>query len=182
MKNLVITTIIALSLATSSCSWFKKDKPNPDANYDETVLPNGPDMVSTEPVVPMENADGANSGLNVASQEELISVAGDRVFFGTDRSDLTPEARATLSRQASWLQQNQNVNVTIEGHCDERGTREFNLALGERRASAVKSFLIEQGVAASRVNTISYGKEFPEFLGSAEDAWSKNRRGVTVVN
>lgn len=184
MKNLVISSIIVLSLATSSCSWFKKDKPNPDANYDETTLPTGPENISNEGIIPLDGtADaGASTGLNVASQEELISVAGDRVFFGTDRSDLNPEAKATLSRQAAWLQQNQNVNITIEGHCDERGTREYNLALGERRASAVRSFLVEQGVAASRINTISYGKEFPEFLGSAEDAWSKNRRGVTVVN
>ncbi len=185
MKKLVILSVLAISLTASSCSWFKKDKPNPDAAYDDSALnqPVNVEDVNANNAVPLDaNADANANGLNVASQEELIAVAGDRVFFGTDRSDITPEGQATLSKQANWLNQNQNVSITVEGHCDERGTREYNLALGERRASAVKNFLIERGVNPSRINTISYGKEFPEFLGSTESAWSKNRRGVTVVN
>lgn len=115
------------------------------------------------------------------SQVELIRTAGDRVFFGYDEHNLNDEARATVSKQAEWLQQYPNVNVTVEGHCDERGTREYNLALGERRASAVKNYLIALGVDANRLQTISYGKERPAVPGSDPSAWSQNRRGVLIV-
>ena len=100
------------------------------------------------------------------SQEDLVVNVGDRVFFGFDRYDLAPEARATLDRQASWLKQYPNVTVTIEGHADERGTREYNLALGERRANSVKNYLAAGGINPSRVKVISYGKEKPAVLGS----------------
>jgi peptidoglycan-associated lipoprotein len=133
---------------------------------------------------------GANTGANTAvnsgptpgSQEDLVVNVGDRVFFGFDQFDLSPEARATLDRQAGWLNQYRGVTVTVEGHADERGTREYNLALGERRANAVKNYLVARGVDPSRVSTISYGKERPAVLGSNEASWSQNRRGVTVVN
>ena len=115
------------------------------------------------------------------SQQDLVVNVGDRVFFDLDKSDLKPEARRTLERQAAWLKQYGNVAVTIEGHCDERGTREYNLALGERRANSAKNYLINSGIAAARVTTISYGKERPVALGSNEAAWSQNRRAVTVV-
>ncbi len=115
------------------------------------------------------------------SQEDLTAQAGDRVFFGYDSSELDSSARATLEKQAAWLNQYANLNITVEGHCDERGTREYNLALGERRAQAVKNYLVSLGVSPSRVNTISYGKERPAVLGTGEEAWSRNRRGVTVV-
>ncbi|MFC7333292.1 peptidoglycan-associated lipoprotein Pal [Rhodocista pekingensis] len=115
------------------------------------------------------------------SAEDFANV-GDRVFFGFDRFDLTPEATATLDRQAAWLKQYPNVTVTVEGHADERGTREYNLALGERRATAVKNYLTALGVDTARVQTISYGKERPAVLGSDESAWAQNRRGVTVIN
>ena len=104
------------------------------------------------------------------------------MFFGLDRYDLAPEARATLDRQASWLKQYPNVTVTIEGHADERGTREYNLALGERRANSVKNYLAAAGITPSRVKVISYGKEKPAVLGSNEASWAQNRRGVTVVD
>jgi peptidoglycan-associated lipoprotein len=94
---------------------------------------------------------------------------------------VSDEARATLDRQASWLQQYSNLSITIEGHADERGTREYNLALGERRANAVKNYLVARGVSGSRINTISYGKERPAVVGSDEASWAQNRRGVTVV-
>jgi peptidoglycan-associated lipoprotein len=116
------------------------------------------------------------------SQQDLESSAGDRIFFAFDRSDITPEARETLARQADWLRRYPNVTVTIEGHCDERGTREYNLALGERRAQAAKNVLVALGIPASRISTISYGKERPAVVGSTEEAYAQNRRAVTVVN
>lgn len=124
---------------------------------------------------------GSRNGLP-GSQQDLEASAGDRVFFAFDRSDITPEAQEILARQADWLRRYPNVTVTIEGHCDERGTREYNLALGERRATAVKKMLVALGVPANRVSTISYGKERPAVVGSNEAAYAQNRRGVTVVN
>lgn len=115
------------------------------------------------------------------SQEDFVVNVGDRVFFDFDKYNLKPPARATLDRQAAWLKQYAGKRVVIEGHCDERGTREYNLALGERRANSVKNYLINQGIAANRITTISYGKERPVALGSNEAAWSQNRRGVTVT-
>lgn len=116
-----------------------------------------------------------------AEARDFIANAEDRVFFAFDRSDLSSEAQSSLKSQAKWLKNNKNVNIVVEGHADERGTREYNLALGERRASAVKRFLIAQGVEANRISTISYGKERPAVLGSNEAAWAQNRRAVTVV-
>lgn len=133
----------------------------------------------------MGNAQGqgqTTSGPRPGTQEDLVANVGDRVFFDFDKSDLKPEARRTIERWAAWLKQYPNVTVTIEGHCDERGTREYNLALGERRANAAKNFLTSLGVDARRVSTISYGKERPAVVGSNEAAWSQNRRGVMVVN
>jgi peptidoglycan-associated lipoprotein len=130
-------------------------------------------------------AGGANGGKMGAAkpgtQEDLVVNVGDRVFFALDKSDLSSEARATLDRQAAWLKKYSSANVTIEGHCDERGTREYNLALGERRATAVKNYLVADGIGAGRIHTVSYGKERPAVLGSNEAAWAQNRRGVTVV-
>lgn len=120
------------------------------------------------------------SGIIAGSQEELESI-GDRVFFGFDKSTLDAESQSTLARQVDWLNANPSVAVAVEGHCDERGTREYNLALGERRANAVKNFLVSAGVDASRITTISYGKERPAVVGSTEEAFAQNRRGVTVV-
>jgi peptidoglycan-associated lipoprotein len=115
------------------------------------------------------------------SQEDLVVNVGDRVFYDFDKFDLKPPARATLDKQAAWLKRYPQVRLSIEGHCDERGTREYNLALGERRANAVKNYLVNQGISASRLTTISYGKERPQVAGSNESAWSQNRRGVSVV-
>jgi peptidoglycan-associated lipoprotein len=116
------------------------------------------------------------------SQQDLAQTAWDRVFFAFDRSDISPEAQQTLQRQAEWLQRYPNVTVTIEGHCDERGTREYNLALGERRANAAKQVLLAAVVAPSRVSTISYGKDRPVVPGSTEEAWAQNRVAITTVN
>ena len=116
------------------------------------------------------------------SQQDLVANVGDRVFFDYDQVTLKPEARRTLDRQAEWLARDPNVRLSIEGHADERGTREYNLALAERRAKSVKDYLASKGINASRLSSISYGKERPVALGSNELAWSQNRRGVSVVN
>jgi peptidoglycan-associated lipoprotein len=115
------------------------------------------------------------------SKEEFANEIGDRVFFGYDQYGLQSEGRATLTEQAQWLKKYPNFAIVVEGHCDERGTREYNLALGERRSNAVKSFLVSQGVPSSRVKTISYGKEKPAVSGANDASWAQNRRGVTVV-
>ena len=124
----------------------------------------------------------SGSGIVSGSQEDLIVNVGDRVFFGYDSSDLDSDALELLQDQVAWLKQNSDVSVTIEGHCDERGTREYNLALGEKRAQAVKNYLIGLGINPDRVSTISYGKERPAVVGSNDGAWSQNRRSVTIVN
>ena len=124
----------------------------------------------------------AGSGIVAGSQEDLIVNVGDRVFFGYDSSELDSDALELLQDQVAWLKQNSNVSITIEGHCDERGTREYNLALGEKRAQAVKNYLISLGISSDRVSTISYGKERPAVVGSNDGAWAQNRRSVTVVN
>jgi peptidoglycan-associated lipoprotein len=116
------------------------------------------------------------------SQQDLEVNVGDRVFFAFDSSVLDDAARQTLERQATWLKQFPAVSATIEGHADERGTREYNLALGDRRATAAKSYLVALGVTADRLRTISYGKERPADPGHDETAWALNRRAVTVVN
>ena len=139
-----------------------------------------------------EGGLGSNNGSSVTagqgskavrpgSQEDLTVNVGDRVFFAVDKSDISAEARATLDRQANWLKQYASAKITIEGHADERGTREYNLALGERRAAATKNYLVAAGISESRLTTISYGKERPAVVGSNEAAWSQNRRSVTVV-
>ncbi len=111
-----------------------------------------------------------------------VAGTGDRVFFAYDRSELTQEGRRTIETWATWLRQNPAASLTIEGHCDERGTRDYNLGLGERRAEAVRGFLVSLGVDARRVTIVSYGKERPAVVGSAEMAWSQNRRAVAVAN
>ena len=115
-----------------------------------------------------------------ATVEYLASGVPDRVFFATNKSKLTTRSRDTLRKQATWLRKNKDVTVTLEGHADERGTREYNLALGERRANAAKDYLMTYGVSSSRISVISYGKERPVDSGSNPLSWSKNRRSVTV--
>jgi peptidoglycan-associated lipoprotein len=126
-------------------------------------------------------AAGGSTASSQSAQQQMVS-AGDRIYFAFDRSDITTESRQVLTRQAALLSQNPSWTVTIEGHCDERGTVEYNLGLGERRANATKQALIALGVAAGRINIISYGKERPAVVGHNEQAWAQNRRAVTVVN
>ena len=125
---------------------------------------------------------GGASRFGPGSQQDLAATAGDRIFFAYDSAEITPESRQILQRQADWLKRYSNVSVTVEGHCDERGTREYNLALGERRAQAAKNVLVALGIPASRLQTISYGKERPAVPGSSEEAYAQNRRAVTTVN
>jgi len=122
--------------------------------------------------------DAANSAATAAIKEYAKS---DRVFFDYDKSDVKADAAATVGLWAAWLKTNPATIVTVEGHCDERGTREYNLGLGERRASAVKDALVAAGVSANRVNTVSYGKEKPANAGHDDSAWAENRRGVILV-
>ena len=122
------------------------------------------------------------SGIISGSQEDLVVNVGDRVFFSYDSAELDSDAQELLQHQAAWLKQYNKSSITIEGHCDERGTREYNLALGEKRAQAVKNYLNGLGIDISSMSTISYGKERPAVVGSNDGAWSQNRRSVTIVN
>jgi peptidoglycan-associated lipoprotein len=171
MKKTTVTLLGTVALiAVAGCS--KKPPaqlppaPPSDVSQPETSAPSGPVGTTTVP----------------GSRADMIAQAGtDTVHFETDSSDVDSEAQSILSRQASWLQKYPQVRVTIEGHADERGTREYNLALGDRRANSAKNFLVNAGVSAARISVISYGKERPVAQGSDEAAWAENRRAVTVV-
>jgi peptidoglycan-associated lipoprotein len=131
------------------------------------------------------NLGGANAMAGAAtpgSAQDFVVNVGDRVFFANDQTDLSPQAIATLEKQAQWLQTYPRYTFTIEGHADERGTREYNIALGARRAQNVRSFLISRGIDGNRMRTISYGKERPVAVCNDESCWSQNRRAVTVLN
>ena len=131
-------------------------------------------------LVACETAPRGSAAFTAKQQEQLVNV-GNVVRFDYDSSTLSDAARAALNAQAAFLRSNPDLRITVEGHCDERGTREYNLALGERRASAARDYLVAQGIDGARIRTISYGKERPEVVGSNESAWSKNRRAVSVI-
>ncbi|MBB6124723.1 peptidoglycan-associated lipoprotein Pal [Sphingobium subterraneum] len=159
---LIATAVIALSACAK-----KAPQELPPAPADSTA---------TAPTPP------APTGPVKGSQEDFVaSVAADRIFFDTDQYNVDANDQATLQSQAQWLAANPTVRVTVEGHADERGTRDYNLALGERRANAAKNALAALGVDTSRITTISYGKERPAAMGSDEQAWAQNRRAVTVT-
>ena len=165
---------IFMVLFVAACETTPKDSADSSGSGSSS---SGSD-VSSEGTITETTGSGIVSG----SQEDLIVNVGDRVFFGYDSSDLDSDALELLQDQVAWLKQNSDVSVTIEGHCDERGTREYNLALGEKRAQAVKNYLIGLGINPDRVSTISYGKERPAVVGSNDGAWAQNRRSVTLVN
>lgn len=167
MAKLAAKLILGASLALVAACTKKPpaDTPPPPG---EQVTAGDPTGVGTE-IVPGSQADF------------VAKVSSDRVLFDLDQYDLDDQDRSILQSQAQWLQQYPNVRATIEGHADERGTREYNLALGERRANAAKNYLASLGIAATRITTISYGKERPEALGSDEQSWAQNRRAVTVT-
>lgn len=173
-RGLLMTAVMASALLPlAACS------SDDDKNVDTLqVSDTGTSALSGTETYGMDGANGVTPG----SQQDLVVNVGDRVFFGYDRYDVSPEGQRVLEMQAEWLKRYPNNNVTIKGHADERGTREYNLALGERRASAIKNYLAALGVPSTRINTISYGKEQPAVMGSNEDAWAQNRRGVTEVD
>ncbi|MCW5682395.1 MAG: peptidoglycan-associated lipoprotein Pal [Xanthobacteraceae bacterium] len=146
--------LIAVALAAAACSTNQVTDPN---NQNQTNAPPG-------------------------SVQDFVVNVGDRVFFESDQSDLTVQARATLDKQVQWLQQYSQYSFTVEGHADERGTREYNIALGARRAQTVRDYLISRGISAQRMRTISYGKERPVAVCNDISCWSQNRRAVTVLN
>ena len=130
----------------------------------------------------LEAGTGPGTGeVRPGSEGDFTANVGDRIYFSEDKSTLAPEAQETLRRQAQWLQQHGNVTVQVEGHADERGTREYNIALSARRATAAREFLIAQGINGNRISSIAYGKERPAALCDAEQCWSQNRRAVTVI-
>ena len=164
---------IFIVLFVAACATKPKDSADSSGSGSTS---SGSDVSSEEGAITETSGSGIVSG----SQEDLIVNVGDRVFFGYDSSDLDSDALELLQDQVAWLKQNSDVSVTIEGHCDERGTREYNLALGERRANAAKDYLMTYGISSNRISVISYGKERPVDSGSNPLAWSKNRRSVTV--
>jgi peptidoglycan-associated lipoprotein len=159
--RLQILTLVAAMTVLAACDTDKKN-----------------DTVATGAAVSPTTPGGTNLSL----VDQFKQQVGDRIFFDFDKSSISPEARAILERQAAFLKTNAQITLTVEGHCDERGTREYNLALGERRATSDKNGLVALGVQASRLQTISYGKERPAVVGSNEAAWAQNRRAVGVIN
>lgn len=143
------------------------------ASGSKTVVEEEYDVIETQ-----EDADAMNSNTNKVVEEIQVP---DRVYFALNKYNITNDSAEILKLQSEWLKADPSINIIVEGHCDERGTREYNLALGERRANAVKNFLVRQGVSASRIKTISYGKERPVVLGSGEAIWAKNRTSITVI-
>ena len=183
MRTKLLIAVSALTLSLAACSSNDELKP-----YGDELFPNeqpNVDMINQDvPSMPVQGYEQQSMNFGNAapgSQDDLAVNVGDRVFFGYDSFTLTPEAIAQLELQAQWLRQYPSVNVVVEGHADERGTREYNLALGERRATAAKNYLVSLGIDPRRIDTISYGKERPEMLGSNAESWAKNRRSVTVV-
>ena len=158
-------TAVAVTVMLAACSTPKKQE--------AAAVAAAPPPAAAAPAAPRGPAPD--------SIEYFNSVVGNMVHFDFDKYDVTAADQAILRGQATWLNQYPARTVTIEGHCDERGTREYNLGLGDRRANAVKAYLVSLGVNASRVKTISYGKERPTCVASAEDCWGKNRRGVSTV-
>ncbi|MHC8509232.1 MAG: peptidoglycan-associated lipoprotein Pal [Rhodospirillales bacterium] len=143
----------------------------------------GSSSASTASSAGGDSASGAaGSSIRPGASEDFVVNVGDRVFYDFDKFNLKASARETLERQAAWLKRYPAVTITVEGHCDERGTREYNLALGERRANSAKDYLVALGIAPERVRTISYGKERPAALAHTESAWAQNRRAVTTLS
>jgi len=169
MKFLAVAVV---GLALAACS-TTEDKPATSGSAQAVTT-------TTAPPTRVDNTVAVNAP-RPGPQEELNATIGDRVQIRFDRYDLSPEARATGGAWADWMKRHQNVALNIEGHADERGTREYNLALGARRANAVKDYMTALGVASGRLQTVSFGKERPAVLGSNEAAWAQNRRGVAVV-
>jgi len=170
--KLIASALLVFFLA--ACSTTPKDTADSSGS--------GSTSTSSDVSSSAETETTESASIEPGSQEDLIVNVGDRVFFNYDSSELDTDAQELLQDQVAWLKQYSDVSVIIEGHCDERGTREYNLALGEKRAQSVKNYIINLGISADRVSTISYGKERPAVVGSNDGAWAQNRRSVTIVN
>ena len=175
---------LALFSAIISCSYNERpiDKEKEDVFVIEEASPEAQKQEEYEVVLDEQQALEMNAQVEKEQPvitDEVIEVQ-DRVFFGYDSAQITAPAKEILNAQTQWLLNNPNINITIEGHCDERGTREYNIALGERRAYAAKKFLINNGVKENRIKTISYGKEKPAFFGNSKEIHAKNRRAVVI--
>jgi len=175
----VFSVVVMAGLLVTACETAKEENASTEGSGAVTA-PSGSSVASADSTSPSVTSSSVVPGTREGSMEHFQSEVGDRVFFGFDRFDLTPEARDVLERQSEWLQRFRVITITIAGHSDERGTREYNLALGERRANSVKNYLVALGVNSNRIRTVSYGKEQPVDPGSNEAAWSKNRRGVSL--
>ncbi|WP_338467738.1 peptidoglycan-associated lipoprotein Pal [Novosphingobium sp. ZN18A2] len=172
MPNLPNRRLILLASAAAASMGLAACSPKPPK-----ALPPEPGATTTT-----TTPDTTPSGPTPGSQADFVaSVMSDTIHFDTDMYNIDPASQQILSSQAQWLARYPGKRITVEGHCDERGTREYNLALGERRANAAKNYLVSLGIAASRINTVSYGKERPIALGSNPAAWAQNRRAVTVT-
>jgi peptidoglycan-associated lipoprotein len=173
LRNISLASVALLAVA--ACAPKQQDLPPPPPAAGTTAPPPAPSTTAPPADV--------TTGIVPGSLADFIAQAGsDRVRFAYDSYEIDDTARSILTRQAQWLGQYPNVRITVEGHADERGTREYNLALGDRRAEAAKNFLAAQGVSTSRITTISYGKERPEADGADEAAYAINRRAVTAIN
>ena len=178
---LILAFVAALGLA--ACESTPDDSGSSSGAGTDQTIDSGP-ATSDDGIVEEETTLAAidPSQPLPGSQEELVQNVGDRVFFEFDSAVLGADSRRTLDRQAEWLRLFPEIALVLEGHADERGTREYNLALGERRANAVREYLITQGIGPARLRTISYGKERPYALGHNDEAWALNRRSVSVVD
>ena len=178
LKNLL--TLAAIFLVVS-CSGKREASDDETQNEAQTQIVEDQD----ETPLPYQTVDSEAQAieLNTTEEQKIEEVeVKDRIFFDYDSFGLNDESRKILDTQVAWLKSDLNIKVTVEGHADERGTREYNIALGEKRAKSVRDYLIANGVEASRIKTISYGKERPAFFGATEEIFSKNRRSVTVIN
>jgi peptidoglycan-associated lipoprotein len=177
LKNVLL--VVLFGLIVTACATKKSVK----TTTESTTTKAAETQSETQKVDPIEKLDALMQGdvyIGSDTVGELASGVPDRVFFATNETILTTASRETLRKQAAWLRQNSDVTVVVEGHADERGTREYNLALGERRANAAKDYLMTYGVSSDRIKVLSYGKERPVDSGSNPLSWSKNRRSVTV--
>ncbi len=175
IKNLL--TLAAVLLLVSCSSKVKKNESTESTEV--KIEDNSAEKNNYQAIADAEAAAALDKQTQAQIQEVEVQ---DRVLFAYDSSDLSDEAKKILDTQAAWLKSDAGLKITIEGHCDERGTREYNIALGDRRASSAKSYLVTSGVDAARIKVISYGKERPAFFGTSEEVLAKNRRAVTVVN
>ncbi len=178
MRFTVFSVVVMAGLIVTACETAQEEKASTEGSGAVTAPRTSVAPVdSTSPPVTSSRVE---LDRRQASVEHFQSQVGDRVFFSFDRFDLSPEARDVLERQSDWLKQFPVITITVAGHSDERGTREYNLALGERRANSVKNYLVALGVDSNRIRTVSYGKEQPVDPRSVEAAWAKNRRGVSL--